>query len=490
MAQSVGVSRFLQFFSLTMATQGCLLVNQLVLLPLELRAWGTDAVAKWVVLIAVANLAGITDLGLRNAGHSQLLSSVRTGDAAASIAFREIWALARALIIGLTVVFLAYQLWAGAVPSALLGVVTISVALDTLTLLRGVWFDTLGHFSKVEAMYLGMVASRVALSLIALVAFRAPPVALGCIMLVTSVGAMVAQALLLRAPTSLSFLAGQCRDLRWRSLGMVWSVISEPAANWVRISLPVVVFATFTPPAFITTYVAIRAIFASARQVISQLARYTSVQYVQRLEEGRAVADRIALRAIFACTTIGVAVSSAIIVDQGRLLRVWLGASNVQAESLVTASFVIGAIAFGYQVAAGILIRSGDVVTVAKRQYIYLGLCMAGALITYILVRSVSIYLALLAIQELVIAGLFVTALGGHVQRGSTVAFAVACGALSLLSVAVNLDPSGLFSVVSFGAISGSIAAAILTTGLVAVIFVLADSMPGRKRQTSKLQGA
>jgi len=484
------VSRFLQFFSLTMATQGCLLVNQVVLLPIELRVWGTDAVAKWVVLIAVANLAGITDLGLRNAGHSQLLSSVRTGDAAASLEFRGTWALARTVIFGMTTVLLSYQLWADAASSALLAVVTASVALDTLTMVRGGWFDTLGEFNKIEALYLGMVASRVTSSLIALTAFRASPVTLGCILLLTSVGWMMAQAFLLRAPASLAFFAGNRHDLRWRSLEMVWFVVSEPAANWVRISLPLVVFAVFAPPAFITTYVAIRAIFASARQVIGQLARYASVQYVQRLEDGKAAADHFALRAIFACTVIGVAVSSAIIADQGRLLRVWLGAGNVQAETSVIASFVVGAVALGYQVVAGVLIRSGDVVGVAKRQYVYLGVCAVGALFTSIAARSTSMYLALLAAQELVIAGLFITALGDHVQRGSIAAVAVACGALSLLWTAVGLNPSGLFNGISFSATSGSILAATLTTGLVVIIFALADFTYSRRRQTSKLQGA
>ena len=362
--------------------------------------------------------------------------------------------------------------------------------LDTLTMVRGVWFDTLGHFNKIEALYLGMMASRVTLSLIALTVFRASPAALGYIMLATSTGWMVAQALLLRAPALLAFLAGSRRDLRWRSLEMVWSVISEPAANWIRISLPVVVFAVFAPPAFITTYVALRAVFASARQVIGQLARYTSVQYVQRLTHGKATADHAALRAIFACTVIGVAVSSAVIADQGRLLRFWLGARNVQAEALVTASFVIGAIAFGYQVVAGILIRSGDVMGVAKRQYVYLGVCAAGALFAVAAVRSTSIYLALLAAQELVIAALFITALGRHVQRGSIAAVAVACGALSLLWTVADLDPAHAFSTTSFGAMSGSIVAAMLTTGLVAATFILADLVHSRKHQVSRLQGA
>ena len=484
------MGRFFQFFSLTMATQGCLLVNQVVLLPLELRVWGTDAVAKWVVLIAVANLAGVTDLGLRNAGHSQLLSSVRTGDAAAALEFRETWALTRALIVGLTAVFLAYELWSGTASSGLLAVVTVSAALDTLTVVRGIWFDTLGRFNKIEALYLGMIASRVTLSLIALTAFRASPAVLAYIMLATSSGWMAAQAFVLRTPASLAFLSGTYRDLRRRTLGVVWFVVSEPAANWIRISLPVVVFAVFAPPAFITTYVAIRAIFASARQVISQLARYTSVQYVQRLGDGKTVADHIAVRAIFACTVIGVAVSSIIIADHGRLLRIWLGAANVQAENLIVASFVAGALGFGYQVVAGILIRSGDVVGVAKRQYVYVGVCTAAALVISIAVKSTSVYLAALAAQELVIAGLFVAALGDHLQRGSIAAAGAAVGALSLLWAVIDLDPSGMFSAVSLAAMAASIAAAALTTGTVAGLFILVELMQGRKRQASKLQGA
>ena len=490
MEQSAGVGRFLKFFSLTMATQGCLLVNQVVLLPIELRVWGTDTVAQWVVLIAIANLAGISDLGLRNAGHSQLLLSVRSGDLAASREFKETWALARTLIMGITTVFLAYQLWAGASSSALLSVITISVAFDTLTMVRGAWLDTLGHFNKIEALYLGMIASRVALSLIALATFRASPAVLSFIWLLTSIGWMVAQAVLLRTPASLAFFAGNYRDLRWRSLEAVWFVVSEPAANWTRISLPLVVFAVFAPPAFITTYVAIRAIFASARQVIGQIARYTSVRYVQRLEDGKACADHIALRAIFACTIIGVVVSSAIIADHGRLLRIWLGSANVQADTFIIASFVVGAIAFGYQVIAGVMIRSGDVMGVAKRHYAYLGVCAAAALFVSIGVRSTSMYLMSLAAQEVVIAGLFVTALGNHVRRGSITAAAVACGALGLLWVAVTLDTLGLFSANSFGAIAGSFIAATLTAGLVTAILILDDFLHNRRRETSKLQGA
>ena len=182
--------------------------------------------------------------------------------------------------------------------------------------------------------------------------------------------------------------------------------------------------------------------------------------------------------------------SSAIIADHGRLLRMWLGSANVQADTSVIASFVVGAIAFGYQVIAGVMIRSGDVMGVAKRHYAYLGVCAAAALFISIGVRSTSMYLVSLAAQEVIIAGLFVTALGGRVRRGSITAAAVACGALGLLWAAVTLDTLGLFSATSFGAMAGSFIAAMLTVGLVTTILILADFLHNRRHETSKLQGA
>ena len=481
----------LRFMSLTTATQLCLVINQLALLPLQLRVWGHDATAQWFVVIAVGNLATMADLGLRNAGHAQLLSSVETGDAAAALEFRQIWALTRALFIGLTTALLAAQILAalhsGMAFSLWVWTVTVSLALDTAIIVRGIWLETLGYLNKVEGVFLAMAASRVLICIAALIAFRASPSVLGWIMLATAVGATLAQARILRNPNSLGLLRGGFGDLRWRSLRVVRFVVAEPAVSWVRLSLPVVVLATVSTPLMVTTYVALRAVFGLARQVIIQLARYASVGYVQCVDGDRLAAERFVIRSLLISTIVGVAVSSATIADRGRLLSFWLTASDPATVSLVALSFAIGATAYGYQVIAGVLIRSGQVVSVAKRQYAYLFASGMGAAAT-LLSGSAALYLVLLGSLELMIAALFVPALGVRVLRASVAAFVAAASSLGLLCAAVELDPGKLFSTVTPAAIAASLALAALTTifALAACLFV-ASSPLRRLRSLSSL---
>ncbi len=61
-----------QFASLAFMTQGILLLNQIVLLPIQLRVWGTKTAAEWYSILAVAGVASIADFGLRSAGHLHL----------------------------------------------------------------------------------------------------------------------------------------------------------------------------------------------------------------------------------------------------------------------------------------------------------------------------------------------------------------------------------------------------------------------------------
>ena len=460
-----------RFLSLTTAGQVCLVVNQIVLLPLQLRVWGHDVTAQWFVVIAIANLVTISDLGFRIAGHSHLLSSVRSANHEDVIAFRQIWALTRALIVSLTVIILCYRLVLGTASAILVCSITVSLALDTLITVRGIWFDTLGYFNEVEGNYLAMAASRILLSIIGLVVFRASPVALGLVMLATSIGGIVGQTYLLREPNSLAFLAGGLRDVRWRLLGMVRFVVSDPVTNWVRVSLPVVVFAAFAPPTFITTYVAIRAIFGLVRNGVVQISRYAAVQYVLRIDAGKANADNMAARAILATTATSVAVASAAIADNGRLLHLWLG-GEVHA-SFIVLSFAFGAIVCGYQIISGILVRSGDVAGFAKRQYVYL-LTSAGAAVAVRFVPNpVNVYLALLALQEIIIAGMFVTAIGPNVARASIAAIAIAFAALALLCTVIELDAGAMFSSISPMAVAISFGVMMTTIGAVMAAFLV-----------------
>ena len=456
------MNKFLRFFSLTTASQLCLVVNQLVLLPLQLRIWGPQTTSHWLVVIAVANLATIADLGLRSAGHAQLLTSVQTGDETARREFQQIWTLTRVLMVLLTcALVVGHALLTGAAPFAWEIAVTVSIAIDTLIIIRGIWLDTLGHFNKVEALFLSLSVGRVIAFLIALLVFHVGPPTIAIVMLVSSIAGAAAQAVVLPQPTSLAFLSGGWRDLRWQCLWIVRYVVSEPATNWMRLSLPVIVLASISTPKLVTTYVALRALFGLARQVVSQLGRYASVIYAQRQEKDRRAAESIVIRFTLLSTLAGLAISTVVISDHGRLFRLWLPATDVHYQSLIALSFSAGALSYGYQIVSGAMTRSGKVISVAVRQYVYLGLSGAAAVIAWSS-GSVDLYLLLLAVQEIVLAALFVGALGRRIGRASVAAFSIASILLALLWLAVDLDLAGLFA--------NGIARAVVTTSMTTTV--------------------
>ena len=481
------MKRFLQFFALTSATQFCLLVQQVLILPLMVRLWGGDLTAAWFVAIAIANLASVFDLGVRNAGHTDLVAGEQ-GHPRAARAFGETWALARLLIGSLTVLCLLAQAVLSADPW-LAGKLTVATALETTLVVRGTWFDTLGAFSRVEIVYLTMMVVRIVAMVLGLTVLQVSPQALAWIMVVTAGLALWGQSRLLRSP-ALALSAGGFGAIRWRSFLVIRYVAAEPATNWMRLSLPVLVLASFTPPTFVTLFVALRAVFGLARQVVGQLARYASVQYVQRIETAPSTAHKIAMRAILGSTLIGVAVSSIVLADHGRALRVWLGHELLNSDGLAV-SFSVGAIAYGYQVASGVMTRSGDVTRVARRHYVYLLFAAGTAVLVRFAVPSVSLYLTLLGLQELLIAGLFIPVLGQSTLR----VFAIAAGAAGLvlgaLLATVQFGVGGVFDQItpSALAISGSLALASTLAALgVMVILDAPSSALSRRRMPVKVQ--
>ncbi len=471
---------FLRFLSLTTASQVCLMINQLVLLPLEVRNWGTEQTAQWFVVQAFGNLASIADLGLRNAGHAQLLSSVG-GDRAAERDFRQVWAMTRLVMLLLTGALLVAQIVfsvEGDRPIRLwVGAVTIALALDTLVIVRGVWFDTLGHFNRVEALFLGMAASRILFSIVALLAFNASPAVLGWIMLTTASTGLCAQALLLHSPSSLALSARIWLPGLWRSLAIVRYVVAEPASNWVRLSLPVIVLATMEPPRFVTIYVALRAIFGLARQVGNQVGRYASVRYVQLLPGTAVAAEQVAVRAMLMVTLSSLAMGCATLADHGRLLSLWLHVTATRTETAIALSFAVGAAAYGYQIFAGIMIRSGLVVQVARRQYIYLIASFTMAAVGY-MTGDTYFYLSMLALQELLIASLFVALLGHRSILAATAAILLSAGLIGLLWIFITVfNPFGWFDTMDLASVSGSMAAAGLPVIAALVAFAGLDTV-------------
>lgn len=471
-----GVPKALTFFALTTATQVCLLVQQVLILPLLLRVWGSDTAAAWFVALALANLAGLFDLGLRNAGHAELLAGETCGTV--DRRFRPVWALARLLVVGLTAVCVGGEMLG---PDPLLAAtLTLATALETLLVVRGTWLDTLGAVSKVEGVYFGLAASRIVLTVGVVAGLRAPPQAVACIMLGLMVVALWAQARL-RPSASLGLLAGGVRDIDRSTIGLVRFALAQPAATWMRYSAPVLAVAAIAPPAFVTSFVALRAVFGLARQIVVQLARYASVRYVQHCDPGAATA--IAVRAILACTLIGIAVSSVVLADHGRALRLWFGEGLMQSEGL-TLAFGVGAIAFGHQVIAQVLTRTGRMATAAKRQYAYGLAAGLSVLWVLLLVPSVPLYLVLLALQDLFLAGLFVPALGAAVRRAALAAVSVAGLVLSGLLLLVAANPLDAFHALR----PGSVAISLLSV-LVAIVLSTAAMLAIDRSTVRQVRG-
>ncbi|MCB8882200.1 hypothetical protein ACELLULO517_18280 [Acidisoma cellulosilytica] len=439
---------FLQFFSITLGTQLCLAVNQLILLPLQLRVWGQTETAYWLVILAIANLCSVSDVGLRSIGHAQLLSGTRQADPAGAAYFRQIWALTRGIMLAFTAVVImgaalpiirgsaAFQFW----PFALI----VTLSLDTLLIVRGYWLDTLGNFRLVEGLFLSMVACRNALSVVALLVFHGGPAALAYVMLGTGVAAVVAQAWLLRQPRSLGLFISGWPDIGWRIGRVIPLAIADPAATWIRFSLPVMILASMASPATLTTFVAMRALFSLGRQVISQLSRFASIRYAELVSRDADQADAIMGGFILLATLVASAVSCVIIADHGRLLALWLNGGDPRLEPWIALSFAIGAAGNAFQVISATQMRTGKIRRVALCQYIYITASLLAAALGY-WSGSTLVYLALLAAQEVLIGVVFMACLRGRLLWVNGGAFLVALVAIALFWLAANLGLGWIF---------------------------------------------
>ncbi|CAM6054511.1 unnamed protein product [Sphagnum tenellum] len=442
-----------------------------------LHTWGHEVAAQWFVIVALANLTNVFDLGMHNAGHSQLLAGL-AGDHAAANAFRQTWALTRLTIFGMTALFIMYQCMIGTPFLLLTCIMICSAAIDTTLGARGLWFDTLGHFIRVEGAILVMTILRLSLSITALIIFKAPPIIIAWINLLISISGIVIQRALLRSPL-LGFTAGGFADLNWNSLAIIRLVVADPLCNWVRTSLPVIIFAVIAPSAVVTTYVALRAVFGLARQVSWQITRYASVRYIQHMNDDKKWAEQLVVRAIQATVVIGVGVSTVAIVDQGRLIRTWIGFISDD-ESSIVLSFAFGTIGFGYYVITNVMMRFGEVAGVAKRQYIYLVAALLTAVITRFFHTNATVYLCLLAGQEILIAALFVGALSNYVMRNSVVAFLIGSCVIGLTVFLVHLDAGEMFKVFVPIDLAKSFGVAIATTSLSLIALFVFDKSLSR----------
>jgi hypothetical protein len=418
------MKRFVQFFSFAAMTQVILLLNQVVLLPMQIRLWGNSETALWYGAIALATVTTVADCGLRTAGHVELLRLVRTNHPDARAEFLQIWAWIRLLILLVTTALLVAGLAYGALHEMgtwQLGrvLLTLAYAFEALLIIRIVYLDSLGEYSSAESSYFIFAAIRLVLAVPALLFFRVQPVGLCWIFMGTSVLGLALQGWLCNIPSELRIFGGFPRRLSFGTCSLVRYTMAEPIANWARLSLPVLVIASIAPDTAVTTYVALRAIYGSARTTIQQVARVASVEVLRLLgQRRRAPAEYLLSLFLLFAGLIGTALAGAVVLDNMRLLSLWLKHFDRLLFQNINLSFALSSPFYCYQIIVALSFRVGQLALTARRQYAYL---LYSALIaaSTVIIKSLDVYLALLVVAEILLSISFLMRqnIGGHASH-------------------------------------------------------------------------
>jgi hypothetical protein len=399
--------KLLRFFSLAALTQLSLVVSQLGILPLQLRSWGTDATAGWYSAIAFATLATVADLGLRAAGHAELLQLVRPSEAAAvddAPSFVACWSWIRTLAVCSTIVLVAFDAMRGSAGSAWHGMLIAASALELLLIVRVMYLDTLGLYVRAELSYLAFSVLKAVFSIVGIWAFALREAPIAALQLGAAVAAVLLQSYLAQGIPQIGLMAPIAPGRVARILPVCARTISEPAANWCRLSLPVLVLSSIAPAAIVTTYVASRALFGLVRASVQQIARVASVEFVRACGEQRwAVAKRNLHGFLLLGTLVSTGIALLVAADDRRLLSLWLGEIDASLFRAVAIPFCLGAPFYIYQIMLSLRVRLGDIGSIAKSQYIYLALAVVASGAAA-LAREWRIYLVLLLACDVLLA--------------------------------------------------------------------------------------
>ncbi len=348
------------FAGLSVLTQIAIALQQLLLLPLLLRLWGKADTAEWFAVISFSMLASIADLGMRTLGLAELRAIEADDDPHSRKRFLSAWSWVRLFVPMVSLGLCAVSLLSPIAdrPAALWPMLLIlSAGLETLLIVRIIYLDTLGRYVAAEAVYAGFAAGRLIL-LVAVAGFFDPEQTdLAAIFLVTAMLALAVQELSLGGRRHLSLFAPLAPAAR--ELAAIPYALAEPAANWVRLSLPVLVLYRIAVPEMVTLFIGLRAGFSLVRSTVSQASRVVSVEYVQTRERAPGRADAGLVLALAGTAILGGAVGVAVIADHGRLLALWLGPMDLANLVFVSLYFAISAPFYGHQAIIGVLLRIG-----------------------------------------------------------------------------------------------------------------------------------
>jgi len=479
------MKRLVRFFSFAVLTQLVLLLNQVVLLPIQLRIWGTEATALWYASLALATITTFADLGLRTAGHVALLRYVNDKDESEGLHIKQVWAWIRVMVCGITVFLLGWSVLRavfggeGAQP-LLTGPLTVASAIETLLIIRIIFLDSLGHYSDAESTYFVFAMLRFSLALPALLLFKAPPRELALLFLVTSFFGIVLQERLCRRVGVLGLLDPLPSRLSFGVLATARHTMAEPLSNWLRLSLPVLVIASISTPAAVTVFVALRAVFSASRTTIQQLARVASVEYLRMHAFGQAKRAKALLTAfVQGAGFLGAAIGGFVIVDNLRILGLWLKHFEPNLFHMIAASFAFSGAFCAYQIFVGLLFRVGSLAEVAHRQYAFIVYSGVFSVVSVVL-KSLSVYLWLIVISEVLLAGSFMllrrsTTSADCWLAGQRGVIAAVAGVLLLATLRTTVDknPQGIFTSTSFAGEYGSVGTLLIRITALGIFQVL-----------------
>jgi hypothetical protein len=404
--------KLFRFFSFAVSTQLVLLLNQLILLPIQLRLWGVPTTASWYAAIALATITTFADLGLRTSGHIDLLRFVRDHDEAARTQLRQIWGWIRLLVFALTVLLLVWsglEAWLHGTISQTIwkDCLTLAYAIETLLTIRIVYLDSLGYYSSAEATYFTFAVLRLALAAPALLIFRVQPPALGALFLATSVLGIALQGRLCRKVGILGLFEPFPRRLSLGVLATAGYTVADPLSQWMRIGFPVLILQAISTPQVVTTFVALRAVFGASRTTIQQMARVASVEYLRLYSSRRSqLAGNVLAGFLQLSTFLGAAVAGLLLVDNLRVLGIWLTHTDRAVFQLVLTTFFFSAPFYSYQIIVNLQFRMGRLRDVAIREYAFV-LCCCLFAVAGCLLHSLRAYLTLLVLAEILLSASF-----------------------------------------------------------------------------------
>lgn len=451
------MKRLFRFFSFAVLTQLVLLLNQVLLLPIQLRIWGTVATASWYAAIAMATITTFADLGLRTAGHVSLIRYVIDRDVLEGQNIKQVWAWIRIMVCAITFIVVGWSLLEAGSGSFWKSALTIAYAVETLLIIRIVFLDSLGEYSSAESTYFVFALLRLSVALPALLLFRFQPQGLAWIFLLTSVFGITLQGRLCKRLGVLHLLEPFPRRLSFTTLATARYTMADPLSSWLRISLPVLVIASISTPAAVTIFVALRAVFSASRTTILQLARVASVEYLRLIASRQAKKARVVLTVFVQCAGfLGVAIGGFVIVDNLRILGLWLKNVDGTIFHMVAASFAFSGAFYAYQIFVSLMFRVGDLAEVASRQYAFVLYSSMFAAVSMVL-RSLTVYLWLIVVSEALLAASFMLRRRTRTTSDYRIAgqrgmLASAAGVVILIGLwlTVHRDRQNLFITLSF----------------------------------------